>query len=124
MTRLEAYAWCIGLSFLGLCWLAFGIGGVACLIVGLIVGNVDLSWIEAEETVEREPASAPVVPLVLLPAPDVQLADVDVTPRKWHTTVPAGTLVKRPSLFKQVQSRSKRKVKSNVISFPRTTRTG
>lgn len=50
MTKLEFFACCIGFSFLALVWLLLGVPGVLCCISAMIVGNIDLSWIEAEET--------------------------------------------------------------------------
>ena len=56
MTTAEAFSWCACLSIGALSWLAAGIPGTLCLIVGMIISQIDVGWIDAlNEEVEPKP---------------------------------------------------------------------
>lgn len=111
MTRGEFFSWCVLISFGALTWLAFGFAGVACLIVGLIVGNIDISWIDAQDFSDAKPqpavADAP-LPVRRFGTPDVRVPVVDVT----ASAAP-------PSPFKPRRAKIVKRLPPNVVRFPR-----
>lgn len=106
MTRGEFFSWCTLISVGALTWLAFGFGGLACLIVGLIVGNIDISWIDAQDFTDAQPSPAVAdipVPVRRFGASDVRVPVVDVS------TAPASPFkVRRAKVVK-------RKLPANVV---------
>lgn len=56
MTKAEFFSWCACLSIGALSWLAAGVPGTLCLIVGMIISQIDVGWIE-ERVAKVEPAA-------------------------------------------------------------------
>ena len=68
----EIYAWCVALSLCGAAWLIDGFPGVGILITGMIVGNIDVSWLDDLPATKREDQPiTPEPPAVEPPPPNV-----------------------------------------------------
>lgn len=48
MTTAEIFSWCACVSIGALAWLAAGVPGVLCMVVGMIVSQIDVGWIDAQ----------------------------------------------------------------------------
>jgi hypothetical protein len=46
MLKSEFYAWCIGIAGASLCWLLFGWGGTFCFGAGMIIGDINVAWVD------------------------------------------------------------------------------
>lgn len=65
MTTVEKYAWCILLSLIGLAWVSSGISGVACLITGFFISQIDIGWLE--EVGVKQPPQPEATNVIKLP---------------------------------------------------------
>jgi hypothetical protein len=54
MMRSEMYSWCIFISIGALATLAADIPGLLCVICGMVVGNIDVAWIDDQVAKPRE----------------------------------------------------------------------
>lgn len=61
MTTAEFFSWAACLSIGALSWLAAGVPGTLCLIVGMIISQIDVGWIEAQ-IAKPEPVAAKPTP--------------------------------------------------------------
>ena len=121
MTVSGFWSICVIASFAGLCWLAFGIGGLACLIVGLIISQLDVGHIEvianaqADATASRDALAADAVRPV-----GVDLLGRNVTPPPWHAVpIPPPHGVAKRTLTPSPLKWRRKQLPANVVRFPR-----
>lgn len=109
MTQTEFYAFCLATVVLSMTWLIVGIPGVLCCIAAMIVGNIDLSWIE--EKPNDVAASDPVIPVQSIDAGNLDRAV------GWKKLAPVGMVKKERRAV--LMKRKKLKLPPNVVEFPK-----
>lgn len=107
MTQTEFYAWVCIICVAAFAWLAGGIVGVICFLVGVFVSQVDIGWID---DLKRVSEPDPVVPVQRV---DPGNLDRDLG---WQTVAPAGMVKKER---RTVLIKRKKKLPPNVVVFPR-----
>jgi hypothetical protein len=102
----EFYAMCLAATVLALVWALLGVPGVLCCISAMIVGNIDVAWIDdfLEKRNAEPDTAAPAPPPTRVFAVDVRVPVVDVG---------------APSPLKPRRAKIVKKLAPNVVQFPR-----